>query len=491
MAVREARCSPQRAQDGPPSASLTAVSGLPPPAPAAPGPRCPPLALSAEARLRPDPARGPGKTLGVGCASSRRTGCRPRPRPEAADPRSPEGGAGRPQPPPGRSQGVSCAVGVGPRRKPGAALTPSGEGAGAPTSLLVLRAGRPPPSEADGRTAAGSRAESPGRRGSGGRGGLPSRLSWPRHEEGSHLTAGAELAPPPRAPGTTRPPPRGMKGDGGALWGLMWKYCVSVRTLRSGEQAASEGQVCARAVGTEGPGRPGASPGRLLCPGRANARGRSRAPRPLRKPRAVYGLRQRGPRGAAAALCGLRAGRAPTFYGGAAWGRWLPGHPEGFAARDGQLGWEPWVCPKPTLGTPRTRWPLPLSGTRPLCGAPEGMSAPPCARERAAGVSLHVGWDRSPGPAGGLNQHMGGGAERGVSAGQTAHSFPLASSAAVRGAHSPGRAAPSGKVRSVCAAGGPGSAPGGSLVSAPPLGGHGPGRQCAVCPGRVAMVLDS
>ena len=31
---------------------------------------------------------------------------------------------------------------------------------------------------------------------------------------------------------THSPTYRGMKGGGSAMWSLMWKYCISVRTLR-------------------------------------------------------------------------------------------------------------------------------------------------------------------------------------------------------------------------------------------------------------------
>lgn len=62
------------------------------------------------------------------------------------------------------------------------------------------------------------------------------------HEEGSDLRAQDKSHPlagrKPRVQGSGKAPQPlhltdpGMKGDGGAVWGLMWKYCISVRTLR-------------------------------------------------------------------------------------------------------------------------------------------------------------------------------------------------------------------------------------------------------------------
>lgn len=61
------------------------------------------------------------------------------------------------------------------------------------------------------------------------------------HEEGSDLRAQDKSHPlagrRPRVQGSGKAPLQpltdpGMKGDGGAVWGLMWKYCISVRTLR-------------------------------------------------------------------------------------------------------------------------------------------------------------------------------------------------------------------------------------------------------------------
>lgn len=74
--------------------------------------------------------------------------------------------------------------------------------------------------------------------------GLGVFLSLSHHEEESDLRA-LKKRPSPRLPGGQpgRWPwpwplshalrrPLGMKGDGSAMWGLMWKYCISVRTLR-------------------------------------------------------------------------------------------------------------------------------------------------------------------------------------------------------------------------------------------------------------------
>lgn len=76
--------------------------------------------------------------------------------------------------------------------------------------------------------------------------GLPSPCLWTfcfhHHEEGSDLRAQDKSHPlavrRPRVQGSGKGPQilhltdPGMKGDGGAVWGLMWKYCISVRTLR-------------------------------------------------------------------------------------------------------------------------------------------------------------------------------------------------------------------------------------------------------------------
>lgn len=65
----------------------------------------------------------------------------------------------------------------------------------------------------------------------------------------------------PWPPTHTKP---GMKGGGSAVWSLMWKYCVSVRTLRY--QGHVGGQLCLAVAwqagvsrhqgGSPGPGQP-------------------------------------------------------------------------------------------------------------------------------------------------------------------------------------------------------------------------------------------
>lgn len=90
--------------------------------------------------------------------------------------------------------------------------------------------------------------------------GLRLFLPSSRHEERSGLRASRRDADPERceasqggAPGprphALRPP--GMKGDGSAVWGLMWKYCISVRTLRYGASVQGRWWGCARLGGQE------------------------------------------------------------------------------------------------------------------------------------------------------------------------------------------------------------------------------------------------